>query len=63
MCDVYDALRSKRRYKDDFSHEDSVKLIVKERGKQFDPEIVDAFLDNQDGFLPIVSDLDKSHVS
>jgi PAS domain S-box-containing protein len=63
LCDVYDALRSKRRYKDDFSHEDSVKLIVKERGKQFDPEIVDAFLDSQDGFLLIVSDLDKSHVS
>jgi len=50
LCDVYDALRSKRRYKDDFSHEDSLQLIVEDRGKHFDPEIVDAFLVCEDEF-------------
>ncbi|MGO8878072.1 MAG: response regulator [Desulfomonilaceae bacterium] len=63
LCDVYDALRSKRRYKDDFSHEKSVKLIVEERGKQFDPEIVDAFLDSLDGFQQIIKNFDKNHAS
>ncbi|MGO8820708.1 MAG: response regulator [Desulfomonilaceae bacterium] len=63
LCDVYDALRSKRRYKNDFSHENSVKLIVEERGKQFDPEIVDAFLDCLDGFEQIINDFDKNHAS
>ncbi len=60
LCDVYDALRSKRRYKDDFSHEHSVKLIVEERGKQFDPEIVDAFLVSQDGFQRVLDALENN---
>jgi putative two-component system response regulator len=50
LCDVYDALRSKRRYKDGFSHEESLRIIEQDRGKHFDPEIVDAFLDSQDEF-------------
>lgn len=53
LCDVYDALRSKRRYKDDFPHDEAVRLIVDERGKHFDPEIVDAFLDSSEDFRAI----------
>jgi len=43
LADVYDALISKRIYKEAFSHEKSVKLIVAEKGTHFDPEIVEAF--------------------
>jgi len=44
IVDVYDALRSKRVYKDGFSHEKSLEIIKSERGESFDPELVDIFL-------------------
>ncbi|MDH5302442.1 MAG: response regulator [Gammaproteobacteria bacterium] len=43
IADVYDALRSKRSYKDGFSHEKSCAIILEGRGGQFDPAIVDLF--------------------
>ena len=45
IIDVYDALTSKRVYKDAFRHEYSIDLIRKESGKHFDPDIVEAFLE------------------
>jgi putative two-component system response regulator len=53
VADVYDALTTKRRYKNAFSHRDAVGLIVGSRGKQFDPDIVDAFLEVEDEFRRI----------
>lgn len=50
IADVYDALTSKRPYKEAYSHEKAVEIITEERGKQFDPEIVDAFLENHEVF-------------
>ena len=44
VADVYDALRSRRSYKEALTHEESCGIIVAGRGKHFDPEIVDAFL-------------------
>jgi putative two-component system response regulator len=44
VADVYDALRSKRVYKDPFTHKLSSKIIVEERGSHFDPIIVDTFI-------------------
>jgi len=44
VADVYDALISKRSYKESYSKEESCKIIADERGKHFDPEIVDVFL-------------------
>ncbi len=44
VADVYDALTTKRVYKDAFSHESARNLIIQERGKHFDPAVVDAFL-------------------
>ena len=44
VCDVYDALTSKRPYKEPWSHEAAVAEIQKQAGEQFDPAVVEAFL-------------------
>lgn len=44
VADVYDALTSQRPYKAAWSHEDAVAELVRQKGLQFDPELVDAFL-------------------
>lgn len=43
LADVYDALTSKRVYKQAYSHEKSKEIILKAKGTHFDPEIVDSF--------------------
>jgi len=45
IADVYDALVSDRPYKKAFSHERAAEIILENKGKQFDPEIVDIFLE------------------
>lgn len=50
LADFYDALTSERVYKGASSHEETVRLITEQRGKHFDPAIVDAFLAVQDKF-------------
>ncbi|MEW4489094.1 HD domain-containing phosphohydrolase [Thalassoglobus sp. JC818] len=44
VADVYDALASRRIYKRAYSHEECVRMICNNSGKQFDPEVVQAFL-------------------
>jgi PAS domain S-box-containing protein len=44
VCDVYDALRSERPYKQPWPHEKAAAVIREGRGSQFDPAVVDAFL-------------------
>ena len=44
VADVYDALISRRVYKPPFPHEQALSMIVAERGRHFDPDIVDALL-------------------
>ncbi len=53
LADVYDALISRRVYKDGMSHEQAVTIIAEGRGKHFDPDITDAFLDIQRQFVEI----------
>ncbi len=43
LADVYDALSSKRVYKEAWDEDKILSVIHKEKGKHFDPEIVDAF--------------------
>ncbi|MBC2850995.1 transporter substrate-binding domain-containing protein [Cetobacterium sp. 8H] len=50
LADVYDALRQERVYKKGFSHEKAKEIIESERGKHFDPKIVDIFLKYNDQF-------------
>ncbi len=51
VADVYDALTSKRVYKQAYSHELAVSTIHDGQGAQFDPVVVDAFLRRQADFL------------
>ena len=53
LADVYDALTTKRIYKPAFSHEKARGIILDGIGSHFDPEIVKAFLANEDCFVDI----------
>lgn len=44
VADVYDALTSRRVYKSAMAHEEAKQIILRDRGSQFDPEVVNAFL-------------------
>ncbi len=45
IIDVYDAMISKRVYKDAFPHSEALQYIKEQRGRHFAPDIVDAFLE------------------
>ncbi len=53
LADVYDALTSKRCYKQAMSHEQAREIIVRDRGSHFDPQVVDAFLEQEEQFKRI----------
>lgn len=48
VADVFDALSNDRCYKKAWPHEDVIKFFEKERGKQFDPNLVDLLLKNME---------------
>jgi len=45
VADAYDALTSSRPYREATSIEDAMRIIKRDRGKYFDPRVVDAFLE------------------
>jgi putative two-component system response regulator len=53
VADVYDALISRRVYKEGFSDDRASGIIVEGRGKHFDPDVVDAFLSIRTEFQEI----------
>ena len=53
LADVYDALISRRVYKEGMPHEKAVEIIKEGRGTHFDPDMVDAFLDIKEDFRAI----------
>ena len=53
LGDVYDALTSKRCYKDAFSHEKSLSIILEGKGSHFDPDVVIAFQETESEFMRI----------
>jgi len=46
IADVFDALTSKRPYKEPFSNEKALEIMREGRGKHFDPTMLDMFLNN-----------------
>lgn len=53
LADVYDALTTKRIYKDAYSHEVARGIIIDGSGKHFDPLIVESFLRCEDQFREV----------
>jgi putative two-component system response regulator len=63
IADVFDALTSKRVYKEGMAHEKAVQIIAEGRGTQFDPDLVDAFLEIGDEFQAISARFQDSDVT
>lgn len=61
VADVYDALVSRRVYKEPVSHEEAARIIGNGRGGQFDPDVVDAFLRVETFWRQISIDLADSN--
>ena len=57
LADVYDALRSERPYKIKQTHDDVERFILSERGRHFDPAIVDAFARAKQRFIAVATRL------
>lgn len=53
LADVYDALITRRVYKEAMTHEEAVGIVAAGRGSHFDPALVDAFLANEAEFQAI----------
>ncbi|TWT37794.1 Cyclic di-GMP phosphodiesterase response regulator RpfG [Posidoniimonas corsicana] len=53
LADVYDALTTKRVYKDAMPHAKAREIVLEGRGTQFDPCVVDAFLQCEQDFVRI----------
>lgn len=59
VVDVFDALTSKRPYKEDFAVKVALDIMKKERGQHFDPDVLDIFLTNIDEILKIMGSVKK----
>ncbi|MBO5293250.1 MAG: response regulator [Lachnospiraceae bacterium] len=54
IADVFDALISKRCYKEPYSVEEAFRIIRESRGTHFDPMITDVFLLNRESIINII---------
>lgn len=59
LADVYDALRMKRPYKNAMTHEQAREIITRSSGKQFDPRIVEAFIERESEFAAMPAKIAK----
>jgi putative two-component system response regulator len=55
VADVYDALISRRVYKAGMPHEKAIEIIMEGKGKHFDPDVADAFLELSEEFKRIAA--------
>lgn len=60
MADVYDALTSKRVYKNALPHNVATSIIVEGSGSHFDPMLVQAFCRQQEAFRAVCTNRDSS---
>lgn len=63
IADVFDALNSKRPYKEPFPIEKTLSIIKEGSGSHFDPEVVDAFFAIQDEILDIKQQFDDEEIN
>ena len=55
VADVYDALVSRRKYKEPLPHERAAAILAEGRGTHFDPDVLDAFLADHERFKTIAT--------
>ena len=55
VADVFDALISKRVYKEPMSHDETLRIMMAGRGSHFDPDVLDAFLQVHEDFKAIAA--------
>lgn len=53
FADAYDAMLTRKPYRDPLPPANAEKLLVAEKGKQFDPLLIDSFLRKKEGFAEI----------
>lgn len=53
LADVFDALSHKREYKEAWSFEDTLQFLADQKGKHFDPELVDIFFNIKEQLIEI----------
>lgn len=54
VADVFDAVSTKRCYRDAMELDECYDIIIKGRGNDFDPDIADAFLEDRDAVEAIL---------
>jgi putative two-component system response regulator len=59
VADVYDALISRRTYREPLSHDRAVEIMKAGRGTHFDPDVLDAFLEIQEEFRSIARQFEE----
>lgn len=59
LADVYDAVTSDRVYRKGLTHEKAKQIIISEKGKAFNPEIVDMFIEIEEEFKKLNKNLNK----
>jgi putative two-component system response regulator len=59
LADSFDAITSRRPYKDPYPAEVAFEIIEKERGEHFDPDVTDVFLENREEVLQIKAEVNQ----
>ena len=57
IADVFDALTSERPYKKAFSNEKAFEILEEGKGKHFDPELIDKFVDSTDEVIAVQQEI------
>ena len=63
VCDVFDALLSPRPYKEPWPLEDALEELRSQRGKHFDPAVIDAFMTLVDDLDPLILEAREAQVT
>lgn len=63
IADVFDALSSRRPYKEPFSLEKSLGILREEKGRHFDPLVVDAFFEGESEILEVLNSYREESMS
>jgi putative two-component system response regulator len=57
ISDIYDALTSKRPYKEPYPIKKALEIMQSQRGQHFDPDLLDRFFDHAATFIKIKKEL------